>query len=349
MIKNSKYAAQLIEKIGAPLLAAVGQISDEKSEHDVAQITAQLLAQSVSLSSAFYNHLQIDDTGEQGDFTRLAMTALAAPFVADYYMQKQQVPTDDQLKKIEKSLEPVLTFGENFSPAAEHQSRLQTIGGEAILFDKNQAILVTLQAMIPVINAVEEFSFGQNSRKLIQEIMAKLELIATEMVSKTGKQDKLTELIIFKSLAALYASCHRGETDRASKKNTDVREELSLDPIWNSFNTKVQMVEVVLGLSTADEKPQITAKAPKEPVVKKPEEKTAASPPAQDQKATPAAGPMGFFKKDPEGAAPSESAAPEASAPAAPKTTTSDAPAASGSGPMSFFKPGTKKEDGDNT
>lgn len=341
MSNNPFFSVQILKKIGAPLMEAINDVSsgDEASETEAAQIMAQLLSQSVAMGTALYNTLQVNEDDNQADSTRLALTALASPFVAEFYKKRQQIPTEENIKRMSKSFESLISFGENFTPTDDNISRLQTIEHDVVFFDKNQPILLTLQAMVPVINAVEEFSFGQSRQKLVQDIAGKLQNYTADIMGEINVKDKLQELIIFKSLAEIYTNCHRNETMRASSGNNSERGELSMDPIWQAFETKLEMVKIVMGLvGTETVVPQSSTVKPDVSAQKPSEEKSA--PPSNT------AGPMGFFKKEPEVKA----------APATPASTpTNTAPNtqstnANPSSPMGFFKPDAKKKsDGENT
>ena len=387
MMSDSKFAIQLLEKIGAPLLGAINQVSadDEAVQEQAAQVMAKLLGQSVQMGTMLYNAVEIKESEEQADSTRLALAGLCAPLMAEFYTKNRAEPSDDDIKRMSQSLEAILSFGENFSPAAQGQSRLQTIDEDVVLFDKNQPILMTIQAMVPVINAVEEFPFGQQPRKLIQEITAKLEARAAEMAVPQGG-DKVTELVVFKALAALYAQCYKDEVVRVSSAGDGARGELSVDPIWASFETKISMVEVLMGVDSAPASadiapapstpPASSAPAVQEvaPVASAPVESNSTSAAPVAAAAAGTAGPMGFFKKPKEGAAapaaetpatqvapPLTASAPAEAAPvaAAPVETASAETAqvetasvettndAPPSSPMGFFKPGAKKKDDD--
>ena len=356
-INNSDFAVQLLTKIGSPLMGAIndGSAGDEAAQEQAAQTMAQLLGQAVQMGTLLYNAVGIEEEAAQADTTRVALTSLCAPLIANFYSKNKSVPTEDDTKRMVQSLEGILSFGENFSPASEAQSRLQTIDQEAVLFDKSQPTLVVLQAMVPVINAVEEFSFGQAPRKLVQDVSAKLEARAQDIVKNKPDGDKLQELIVFKSLASLYAQCHVDEVKRVSESGDENRDNLSIDPVWEHFETKVSMVETLMGVggepeADAEQAPTL-AKTP-DPA---PTEKTVASSTAEAPAAA-TGGPMGFFKKptgnEQENAPAAETPAAVQEAPkeaastpvATPETEakTDDAPPAS---PMGFFKPGAKKAD----
>jgi hypothetical protein len=368
-MNDSKFAVQLLSQIGAPLMEAVNEASagNEGAQEQAAQIMAQLLGQAVQMGTQLSNAIGIEEDTVQADTTRVAVTSLCAPLIAKFYTQNKKVPAEDDTKRMVQSLEGILSFGENFSPASSAQSRLQTLGHDVVLFDNSQPALVMLQAMVPVINAVEEFPFGQAPRKLVQEITGKLEARAQDIAQQQGNADKLHELMIFKSLAGLYAQCHLDEIKRVSENSAESRDNLSLDPVWEHFETKVSMVETIMGLEGSSQDAQSVASPvpeeqvqPQAPVESAPTPTSSTPPPMATQEAPPAAasgGPMGFFKKPKEGdAVPAEtsSAAPqEAETTAVPPTqqtvsadeSATDTPP---SNPMGFFKPGAKKADDSN-
>lgn len=353
MVQSSKFTVQLLEKIGSPFTAAINchAVDSVESETQSAQIMAQLLGVATQMSTTLYNALNIKEEEIQFDSTRLALAALAAPLIADFYRQHKQIPTEEDIKRIGQSLEAVVSFGENFSPATDHQSRLQTIEHEGVFFDKEQPILLVLQAMVPVINAVEEFSFGQSQKKLVQDITARLEARAADIAKEVGEPDKLRELIVFKALAALYASCHREGTKRASSGDEATRGELSIDPIWESFETKVAMIEAVMGVKTQSSTWVDAPQADGSQQEAAPQETPASG-----------GGPMGFFKK-PETAAEApaetpveppveakETPPPPAAVPAQEAPAEEAGASSPPSSPMGFFKPeAQKKEDSDKS
>jgi hypothetical protein len=364
MVQNSKFTIQLLEKIGTPLAAAIESVplSGEDQEVQSAKIMAQMLGQAVQISISLNALFNIVEEEAQADSTRLALAALAAPLLADFYRHNERVPEDQDIKRLVKSLESVVAFADNFSAAEEGKSRLSTLDHDAPLFDKTQSALVVMQVLVPVMTAVSEFSFGQSEPKLMQNITSKLEKMAADIAKNAKLSDKLSELMILKALAALYAECHRSETQRLASATSEKDEalgELSLDPVWEAFGTRTAMVEVIVGIKSNDVAAASTvAPTPVVPVTPAPEQ----SEPAAAAPAASSSSPMGFFKTPdaaattPETSAPvpgttSEVAAPPpapAVEPVAPVIPTAEAPADTPpSSPMGFFKPGAKKTEDD--
>ncbi len=373
MTQNSKFAIKILEKIGAPLAAALESVPLQVDDKDVeaAKLMAQMMGQAVQISIALNNSLNVTEDEEQADSTRLALAALAAPLIGEFYRQNARVPDDQDLKRIVKSQEAVLAFAENFTAADEGKSRLTTIDHDAPLFDKTQISLVVLQALSPVITAIFEFPFGQSETKLLQEVSDKLQVSAAEIVKKTGG-DKLGEVMVVKALAGIYADCHRMETARLATASDENRGELSLDPVWEAYQTKLAMIEVIMGGDSEVSVAPVATAAVAEPATETPvpapvgvESETQETPAA----APSSGGPMGFFKAGPKEEAaqaetPAAAVAPSVEAPAeaavapapveAPVETLAETPApvaeassapqsAPPSGPMGFFKPGAKK------
>lgn len=357
MVQNSKFTIQLLDKIGGPLASAIESVAIESEDKEIgaAKLMAQMLGQVVQVSISLNASFNLQEDGAQADSTRLALAALAAPLIADFYREKEHVPEDQDIKSIIKSLESVVAFAENFSPATDEASRLTTIDHDKPLFDKTQSSLVVIQAMVPVINAISEFSFGQSEIKLIQDVAQKLETKAVDITKARGLEGKLNELMVFKALAALYSQCHISETQKlASAGNEENRGELSLDPVWQSFETKVAMIDALLG-----DKKVTTEKAsvPVSPVVEGTptpvEPMTRDTQPMEQPAVELPSSPMGFFKKPKE--AESASAETSVAQPAAEKSPLPEenkekseeesggSSSSGGSGgpqnPMGFFKP----------
>lgn len=369
MVQNSKFTIQLLEKIGAPLASAIESVPLQGEDNDIeaAKIMAQMLGQAVQVSIALSASMNLTESEEQADSTRLALAALAAPLLGEFYRQNERVAEDQDIKRITKSLESVLAFSENFTPAADNASRLSTIDHDAPLFDTTQVSLVVLQMLTPVIGAIAEFPFGQSETKLLQETANKLQARAADIAKETGVTDKLGELLILKSLAQIYADCHRAETAKLASSSDENRGELSLDPVWAAFDTRVAMVEAIAGQESAEtvstQQEAVQPEAAPPPITPPTEEKTAPAVPPAEEKASPAApgNPMGFFKP---GAQSEEAPPPPAATQPPPGSADSSPPPeqtgeSSGSqdssggapgNPMGFFKPGAKKpEDGGDT
>ena len=84
MVQNSKFTIQLLEKIGAPLAAAIESVplSGEDQDLQSAKIMAQMLGQAVQVSISLNASFNIVEEEAQADSTRLALASLAVASLA---------------------------------------------------------------------------------------------------------------------------------------------------------------------------------------------------------------------------------------------------------------------------
>lgn len=346
MLKHPDFTIQALSKIGAPLAAALESVAIEADDVELesAKRMAQMLGQVVQMSIGLSGQIGTPASEEEADSLRAGAAALAANLVADFYRHHEKMPEEQDISRMTKILEAVLAFADNFSASAEQASgRLMTMGASEPIFDKTQASLVTLQALTPVIAAIGEFPFGLSETKLLQDVSTKLDGYAKGI---SGDDNKLSQMLVFRSLANLYAECHKAETARLASASEDDRGELSIDPVWTAFETRLAMVEALFDV----------------PQTESPSSSVAPAPVQQDQQAAPqteappsaptAGGPMGFFTGDD---APAENLVPQTDQPAAqpsapetPLATDTPPAAAGGGGPMGFFAGGDDSTPAEN-
>lgn len=367
MNTSSSFSVQLLSKIGAPLAQAVESVDLPAGQEDTvaAERMAAMLSMAVEMSIALYDKLDVTEDVTQADETRTALAAIAAELIAGFYTTSKKLPEATDKERLLKSLEAVLSFSDNFSSAGDASARLMTIGSKQPLFDKTQAKLVTLQSVTDVVNAISEFPFGQSENKLIQDVTESLEKDAVRLAKENGTNDKLSELMIFKSLAGIYAQCHRSETVKLSGGNQEAPP--SLEPVWAAYEMRLAMMRAVMGgeeesvtaapIAPEPESIQSTPADPSKEVL--PTTIEGAAPVVAPVAAPVTAGPMGFFagkKAESEASTspetppltppPVESASePEGVETPAPTTPEAEKPAGEAGSPMSFFKAPPKKED----
>lgn len=320
MTQRSDFQIQILEKLGAPLMAAAGGVSARQKPDggadflQEAERVAELLNKSVQVSIGLAASMDIKAADSQSDAVRLALAALAAPLIAEQYRLSGRVPGDNEIKRMIKALEAVLTFSDNFAPAAENTARLEAMSpGSAA--DETQIAIQYVGALVPVVNAIAAFPFGRQESQLAQDVTARLVKKAAavrESLSGGGgseKESKLAELGILKALAVLYVECHREETARLLAMDEQARAAsaekaggmLPMDSVWSAFDTRAGMVEVIgknvfPGASVTSKAPPVAASAPI-PEVEKPLPPIATESPESggDDGGAPS-NPMAFFK-----------------------------------------------------
>lgn len=346
MDQRSAFLIELLDKLGVPLMQAVqAHAPGGGAPSQEAGTLAALLGQSVQLGLAVAHKLDLKEGQGDADAVRLALAAMAAKLVGESYRLQGRVPAENDTARLTRALEAVLTFADNFTPSAEHTARLRTANAEKPIFDMAQSQIFYLSAMEPVLGAIAEFPFGQSETKLIQEAAEKLQQRAESLrealigASAEQAESRFAELMILQALARIYADCHRGETARLVAAG-DGAGAPSLDPVWAAFDLRLAMLETLLNVAVPGDAPE--AAVPAAPVAAAPivadvpppappVEQVYHAPPPPPVSPPAAAGPMGFFTKNPQ-------------TPDSAPTGTAEPPPAGGN-PMAFFKSGPKKDD----
>lgn len=248
MDQKAQLLLQFLEKIGAPLLSGA-QGSDLQNE---AQAVASMLAKTVEAGIALGKTAQLESQAAQSDPLRMALTAITAPFVSDHYKQNGKIPEEADLQRMKAAFETVMTFSDNFSPSEEQIDRLTTLKAQAVAADSPQMTVQYLDAFMPVMNAIGQYSFGQSETKLMQDVASRL--VATSerigqkfFVSVTDAVElKLINLSILRGVAQIYAAVHIQETVRLSANGdaTPVSDNL-MAPLWENFDRHVAILEVL--------------------------------------------------------------------------------------------------------
>ncbi len=340
MSQRNRFQAQMIERLGGPLMAAVTSVGtaagDGQAPGRVAATMAELLTRSVQFGIALSAGMDLKGSDEYADAIRLALTALAGGLVAEIYRQTGAVPAEADLRKWLPALEAVLIFSDKFAPSADAIMRLDRLqpGGGPV--DENQAIMQYMQAFVPVVTEIGAFSFGRQDKKLIQDVADRIsnraEAMAERLFAGAGDAEGLQlKLGTARALACVYVECHRAEKKRLQEMTDSQRAALAgaggalpLDTLWAAFEQRAAMLEILSeGLFGDGGKAAGTQGGPMPPA------KPAAASVASQATAATVSPPPAALQQVP---VPPPVSVPEASPPAG-------GPA----NPMGFFKPGAKK------
>ncbi len=134
------------------------------------------------------------------------------------------------------------------------------------------------------------------------------------------EENKLGQILVLKSLATIYAQCHRNEVNKASGDEAP-----SMTPVWEAFERRTMMMQAVIGQDVQAGSVEVSGGAA--PVVA---EAPVVAPSEQQA------------EQPPKAAVETPPAQPVAAAPAEPNPPAPKAPA--GAGPMGFFTPGAKTQ-----
>lgn len=310
---------QVLEKIGAPLMAAILAAANNDGPEKDAQTMAALLARSVQAGVALSQILETAPAAG-GDALRLALTALAAPLLADHFRRQGSAPGDAEISRLTSTLQTVIPFAENF-PAAQAVS------------SPDSHPLALLQIFVPVAAAIQKFSFGQPETKLLSEVAQKLVARAGMMRADLLNAAATTpgaEHAILRALADLYCAAHQEQTARMTAQGTDNRSapEAGLLDVWKNFEIGADMIQamaetLIPGLREGGGEKSGGGSGGQKP----------ASDSAQARAEPPTGSPMSLFAKKPGSNPPAQDP---------PSQNSSPPPASNGNpgSPMSFFKKG---------
>lgn len=311
MDSKTLYNIKVFEKLGAPLMNAVLRASynsDKPVSADNAKQIANLISTAVKMSqglSASFNPKDEDDI----DALRLALACMVSPVIAENFAKTEKDLSDEDIKKIRDIYDQILSFTDGFTSAKDAANRRISLAtpdplsvSDRLLFDEEQIILQGMNALLPVVIRVSEYSFGRDQRELLNEITKKLSSQAKVLVKslygvKLEKDDqKLAELGILRSLSDIYSSCHYAERRRIDEmtgiEKEDLLEggEIPLDNLWKMFETRFGLM-VALTKTLIEGEANATsasAVAPKQTPVSKaiPEKPIAAPAPAAEKPAS---------------------------------------------------------------
>ncbi|HEY8191661.1 MAG TPA: hypothetical protein VIG74_04490, partial [Alphaproteobacteria bacterium] len=250
MSQRSDFLLKVLENIGVPLMAAINdnanRTPDDATPVKDAERMAELLGRCVQVSVALSGSMDMREGAGGGDSVRVALAALAAGLLGGHYKQTGKMPGDNDIKRLTTALEAVLTFSDNFAPAADNIARLENMAPG--MADENQVNIQYINLFVPVVVTAMRFPFGQPEKKLVQDVAGRLIDTAAAVRgrlqdgSPEAKGSKQTELQILQGLIKLYVSCHDAETDRLMEARDGGG---SIEGVWKAFDTGLAMLELL--------------------------------------------------------------------------------------------------------
>lgn len=321
MDSRSRFLIQVLEKLGAPILSAVNTVHSRDAsggERNEAERVAELLTKSVQSGIALASVMDVKGADSGGDSLRLALTALSAPMLSDMYVAAGKMPNENDIRRLVAALQAALTFADNFAPSHENIGRLMGINVNIALLDTTQIEIQFVHALIPAINAINVFSFGQPEKKLAQDVADRLSQRAAMLRkslfgSITGQPDeKFADIGLLGALASLYATAHRAETEKLMALNDAARTKAaqssdglpSMDTVWRSYDKAESMLEAIGRYTAPASSNAGSSSVAPQPVAPPLQTPVQAAPVSQPIAAAPQAAPaspMGFFAKKGDG------------------------------------------------
>lgn len=268
MAQSSDMIAQIVEKLGMPIIAAVGEVERQKqamgrvqgvqSDDSQARLIAELLGKSTELGLLLFRSFDMNEPTEaRADAARLGLTALSGAVIANLYGMTGRIPGEPELQRLQKVVQSVVAFSENFETGhdagqALSAADMEKSGGLHVL---DFISVHYASSLIPIVNAVAAFPFGRPEEQLMKEIVQRIMGVANGFASRlypnaAPEQAKSIEVSILKVCANTYAQCHFAEMTQLMSTGDQQKmmaQNISMDGVWGAFDKRLGMLEAVVG------------------------------------------------------------------------------------------------------
>lgn len=329
MNTQSAFLLQVLEKLAAPMVAAISEVSVRQSlipdptqpasMRPEAEQVAGLLTKSTQLSISLSALMDMKNSESEADSLRLALTSLSSPLMSNIYRLSGRPPTEAEITRVADAMAAAMSYADNYAAAADANVRMAQIDADFFPSDESQVSLLYMSALLPVVNSVMAYSFGQPERKLVQDVTERLvresKFLRAKMfpeIPEGGQMAAKADLAILRMAVLIYSQCHFAEMAKLMATEDQVRQGMAptMTALWQSFILRMQMLEILgdalipglrrsvqelAGSATSSSssssgsgsgavKPALAAVPP-------------ASPPDSENKAENKGGPMSFFVK----------------------------------------------------
>lgn len=322
MDPRSNFLIQVLEKLASPLVAAISEVSVRNmmladpnqpgAMRPEAEQVAGLLTKSTQMSIGLSNLVDFNLPENEADSLRLALTSLSSPLIANLYRLAGRIPNDAELDRIMAAMNSVITYSDHFVTAGDASARLQHLDTDFFPVDEHQVVLQYMNVLLPSVNSIMAYSFGQPEKKLVQDVTERLVREAKAFREKLfpaldGREAARADLAVLRMASLIYSQCHFAEMAKLMATEEQARQGLApaMTTLWQAFSLRLEMLEVVADVlvpggrktenaATGSRKP--AASQPQVPVAPQPPEAPPTPPPAETAK--PQSGnPMAFFAK----------------------------------------------------
>ncbi len=262
MDPRSTFLVQVLEKLASPLVAAISEVSvrnmmlpdptQKGAMRPEAEQVAGLLTKSTQMSIGLSNIVDMNLPENEADSLRLALTSLSSPLIANFYRLSGRVPTDAELDRIMAAMNSVITYADHFVTAGDASARLQHMDTDFFPVDPHQIVLQYLNVLLPAVNSIMAYSFGQPEKKLVQDVTERLVREAKNFREKlfpdlNEKEAARAELAVLRMASLIYSQCHFAEMAKLMATEEQSRQGLApaMTTLWQAFGLRLQMLEVV--------------------------------------------------------------------------------------------------------
>ncbi len=237
-------------KVGLPLIQAMAEQAANKSETPPtdpvqAETMAALIDSTLALNQALAGDLG-DEAGKIAPWVRWALVGASSQVVASHFKTSGTAMSAEQAKQI-ATLASTLQSKFKAQIPADNEPLPNTVA----TFRAKM-----LEAMVPVVGAVAQYSFGRAEHALVAEIAERLVRTAdqiTRTLAPTGATAEQWRLLcwhVLKASGQIYTESHYAEADRLLYMSPEERaayfaqhgQILPMTQVWQSFNQRMAML-----------------------------------------------------------------------------------------------------------
>lgn len=263
MDTKSTFLLQVLEKLAAPMVAAISEVSVRQAlipdptqpgaMRPEAEQVAGLLTKSTQLSIGLSGLMDMRQAEDEADSIRLALTSLASPLMSNIYRLAGRAPNDGEIARIAEAMGAVVSYSDGYRAAADATVRMAQIDADFFPSDDAQVSLLYMSALLPVVNSIMAYSFGQPEKKLVQEVTERLvresKFLRAKMFPEIpeGQIAAKADLALLRMAALIYSQCHFAEMAKLMATEDQVRQGMAptMTALWQSFILRMQMLEIL--------------------------------------------------------------------------------------------------------
>jgi len=259
-------ALTTFSRLGLPLLQAAGE-AQNKGENAPAGLSVDTLGPLVDSTIVLSRKLaaQAGASEDKIDaWVRWALAGAAAQVVGSAYKMSGRVMTEEEAENIAEIVLGLQgKFKAQFPPGQEH------LPNTVATFRAKM-----LEAMVPVVGAVAQYSFGRSEHALLAEVSEKLVKTADQVTRALAPPGTTTEewrLLcwhVLKAAGQIYVESHFSEADRLLYMPAEERaayfaqhgQIVPMQQVWQAFNQRMAMLATLATYLEVPETAQLDVK-----------------------------------------------------------------------------------------
>jgi hypothetical protein len=263
MDTHSAFLLQVLEKLAAPMVAAISEVSVRQAlvpdpsqpgaMRPEAEQIASLLTKSTQLSIGLSPLIDMKTSEGEADSLRLALTSLSSPLMSNIYRLAGRPPNETEIHRIVEAMTATISYSEGYRAAGDATIRMANIDSDFFPSDDSQVGLLYMSALLPVVNSIMAYSFGQPEKKLVQDVTERLVRESKFLRAKMfpgipeGQLAAKADLALLRMAALIYSQCHFAEMAKLMATEDQVRQGMAptMTALWQSFILRMQMLEVL--------------------------------------------------------------------------------------------------------